>query len=116
MKGNIVMIGCDGMATENGYATKKELRSEVRDVRDRLESIDGTLKRQATTLEAQGKILKRHDDNFKIVIERLDGHSKRFDEMDKRFDGVDGRLDGIDKKFDGIDKKLAEISNKLDKR
>ena len=67
------------MATENDYATKRELRTEVSDVRDRLESIDGTLKRQATTLEVQGKILKRHDDNFKIVIERLDKISAKLD-------------------------------------
>jgi archaellum component FlaC len=53
-------------------------------------------------------------DQFQIIIERLDRVDKQLDNVDQRLDNVDKRLDNVDQGLDNIDRDVKAVDSKLE--
>lgn len=78
--------------------------------------IDEAAQKAAT--EAVAKVREFHQDDLKVLGERMDmgfeSVDRRFDEVDKRFDQVEQRLDQVENRLDKVEQRLEKVEHRLD--
>ena len=63
-------------------------------------------------------MIKLTNEQFNMIMSKLEEHDKRFEQIDKRFEQIDKRFEKIENRLDElekiIDKKFAEIDKKFE--
>ena len=54
------------------------------------------------------------NEQFNLIMNKLEEHDKRFNQIDKKLEEVDKKFEQIDKKFEQIDKKFEQIDKKFE--
>lgn len=84
------------------HLVRDELKSEIRGINRRLDSMD-------SKFDGIHSTLKEHDSIF-------DSIKRRFDAVDARFDAVDTRFDAVDARFSKVDARFNELEAKMDSK
>lgn len=51
---------------------------------------------------------------YREIIEKLDGLGQRMDKLDQRMDGFDQRMDRFDQRMDGLDQRMDGFNQRMD--
>lgn len=80
-----------------------------------LTAIQTIVRNETEPIKADLETLARAtNEQFVVVLDRLDAMDLRFDGIDRRLDAMDARFDAIDRRLDGIDRRLDAMDARFD--